>query len=151
MKRPAFPTIYPVAAALLLSVAAPVYANGNSCSFQASGLSMGFGTLNPSAASNVTRAVSAATLNANKWGDCAPGQGLTLSADNGLNFSGTRRMKSAGGGFIAYSLSALPSGVAGPGNGSYVAFTFNGVILGVDYANAPAGGYSDTVIIWVSP
>jgi spore coat protein U-like protein len=151
MKRLPFPALGPVAAALLLCVAAPVHATGNNCSFQASGLSMGFGRLDPSAATNVTRAVSAATLNANKWGDCAPGQGLTLSADNGLNFNGTRRMKSASGGFIAYSLTALPAAVPGPGNGNYAVFTFNGVVLGIDYANAPAGSYSDTVIISVSP
>jgi spore coat protein U-like protein len=76
---------------------------------------------------------------------------LTLSADNGLNFSGSRRMRSATGNFIPYSFSALPTAITGPGNGNYVVFTFNGVVLGTDYANAPAGSYSDTVIISVTP
>ena len=38
-----------------------------------------------------------------------------------------------------------------PGNGNYAPITFNGAILWSDYANAPAGAYTDTVIISVSP
>jgi spore coat protein U-like protein len=139
-------------AAVLLGVALPAHANGSNCIFQARGLSMSFGALNPASGSNVTVAVSAATLNANKAGDCAPGQIMSISGDNGLNFSGTRRLKNtAGTDFIAYSLSGLPLSSFGPGNGIYTNFTFNGTILWSAYANAPAGSYADTVMISVSP
>lgn len=138
-------------AAVLLGVALPAHANGNSCSFQARGLSMSFGTLNPASGSDVTVAVSAATLNANKAGDCASGQIMSISGDNGLNFNGTRQLKNtAGTDFIAYSLN-FPSGSPGPGNGIYRSFTFNGAILWSAYANASAGSYTDNVIILVNP
>jgi spore coat protein U-like protein len=141
-----------LAAVLLIAVAAPAFGSGNNCVFQAHGLSMGFGALDPSSGGNVNVTVQASTLNANKWGDCAPGQSMSLSADNGLNFSGSRRLKRVGSSdFIAYSLSALPTGVAGPSNGIYQTFTFNGAVLGASYANAPAGNYSDTVVISVTP
>ena len=140
-----------IAVALLVTVP-PANANGNNCLFQARGLSMSFGVLDPSSGANVTVPVSAATLNANKMGDCAPGQSMSVSGDNGLNFSGSRRLKRAGSAdYIPYALSGLPTGVSGPGNGNYVNFTFNGTVLGADYANAPEGAYSDTVIISVTP
>lgn len=113
---------------------------------------MSFGALDPSSGANVTVPVSAATLNANKFGDCAPGQQMSVTGDNGLNFSGSRRLKRTGSAdYIPYALSGLPTNVSGPGNGIYITFTFNGTILGTDYANAPAGNYSDTVIISVTP
>ncbi|MES2942693.1 MAG: spore coat protein U domain-containing protein [Pseudomonadota bacterium] len=123
------------------------HANGNNCSFQSKGLSMSFGVLNPASGSDVLVAVTGTS----KAGDCAPGQTMTISGDNGLNYNGTRNLKSTAGGLIPYSLASLPQSRAGPGNGTYVAFTFNGSILWSDYANASAGGYSDTVIISVTP
>lgn len=152
MKKLPFTALCPIAAALFLGLASPAYGIGNNCSFQAKGLSIGFGSLNPSTGNTVTAPISAATLNANKVGDCAPGQGVTISGDNGLNFSGSRRMKKDGGSdYIPYSLSGFPTAVGGPGNGAYTTFTFNGTIMGSDYANASAGNYSDTVIISVTP
>lgn len=140
-----------IAAAALLGVALPAYSNGNNCLFQARGLSMSFGTLNPASGSNVTVAVAAASLNADKAGDCAPGQPMIISGDNGTNFNGTRRLKNtAGTDFIDYSL-GLPLSSNGPGNNNYMTFTFNGTILGSAYANASAGSYSDTVLISVTP
>lgn len=112
---------------------------------------MSFGTLNPASGSNVTVAVAASTLGANLVGDCAPGQNLLISGDNGLHFNGSRRLQNtAGTDFIAYSLN-LPWTSGGPGNGNYTSFTFNGTILWGAYANAPAGNYSDTLVISVTP
>ncbi|MGH8832117.1 MAG: spore coat protein U domain-containing protein [Polaromonas sp.] len=139
----------PIAAAALLGVALPAYASGNNCQFQARGLSMSFGALNPASGSDVTVAVSASTPDANRAGDC--NRTMTISGDNGLNFSGSRRLKNtAGTDFIAYSLVGLPVSLSA-GNGSYALFTFSGTIPWSAYANASAGSYSDTVLISVTP
>lgn len=128
-------------------LALPAHAVGNNCSFRAKGLAMSFGNLNPASGSNVLVAVSGAS----SAGDCAIGQNMTISGDNGLNFNGSRNLRSGTGDLIAYSLAGLPQSRGAPGNGSYAPFTFNGAILWSDYANAPAGAYTDTVIISVSP
>ena len=133
-------------AAGLLGATLPAYAKGNNCSFKSSGLSMSFGALNPGSGSDVVVPASGATT----VGDCAPGQTMTISGDAGLNYNGRRNLKNAVGDLIPYSLS-LPLTMSGPGNGQYVAFTFNGSILWSAYANASAGNYSDQVIISVSP
>jgi spore coat protein U-like protein len=136
-----------VIAASLSGAALPAYANGNDCLFQSKGLSLSFGTLNPGSGADVLMPVSGAST----AGDCAPGQTMTIDSDNGLNFNGTRNLKSAAGDLIPYSLAGLPQSRSGPGNDNYVPFTFNGSILWSAYANASAGSYSDTVIISVTP
>lgn len=133
-------------AAGLLGATLPAYAKGNNCSFKSSGLSMSFGVLNPASGSNVVMPV----YGASTVGDCAPGQTMTISGDNGLNYNGTRNLINGAGDLIPYSLS-LPPPRSGPGNGNYVPFSFNGSILWSAYANASAGSYSDQVIISVSP
>ena len=145
-----------LAAVLLIAVPLAHAGNGNNCAFQAKGLVLTFGSLDPSAGSNVSNLpVQELSLNAKKWGQCAPGTNMTLSADNGLHFSGSRRMKRASpaatNDYIAYSLAGLPTGVPGPGPNDYVAFTFTGTLMGSDYVNAPAGTYEDTVQITVTP
>ena len=130
-----------------LGATAPAQAADTTCQFRSKGLSMSFGALNPSSGSNVLVAVTGAST----AGDCIAGVTMTISGDNGLNYNGTRNLKNAAGDRIAYSLVGLPQSRSGPGNKNYVPFTFNGAILWNDYANAPAGGYSDTVIISVSP
>ena len=102
--------------------------------------------LDPSSNSDVIISLSPAYL----VGDCAPGQRMTISGDNGLNYNGTRNLKNGNGDLIPYNL-GLPLNMPGPGNGQYVPFPFNGTILGRAYANASAGSYSDQVIISVTP
>ena len=152
MKKLTVLFLCPIAAAALLGAALPAYGADKICQFQARGLSMSFGALNPSSGTDVTVAVSASTLNANKAGDCVPSVTMTIDGDNGLNFSGSRRLKNtAGTDFIDYSLGGLPLSSPGPGNNKYQTFTFNGTILGRAYADASAGSYSDTVMISVTP
>lgn len=129
------------------------WANGGNCLFQAKGLTLSFGALNPSSGANVTVAMSPSTANANKAGDCQPTNNtMTLSADNGLNFSGSRRLKNdASADFIRYSLTGVPVTLPRPGNGTYTSFAISGTILATDYQDARVGSYSDTVIITVSP
>lgn len=135
-----------LAAAFLLGFASPAY-SAVSCNFQARGMSLGF-PMNPSDGSNVTASALAATTNADKWGGCS-NAAMTMTADNGMNFSGRRRM-SNGSAFIPYSLT-LPANGSGPTGNGYVAFTLTGTVLGADYKDAPAGTYSDSVQLTVSP
>ena len=137
-------------AVLLLVVAMPAQSSDLKCGFRASGLSLNFGTLNPASGATVTVPMAAATLNADKVGDCT--LPMTLSADNGLWFSRNHRLKNTGSAdYIPYTLAGLPQTLPAPGNKVYVSFTFSGTVLGSDYANAPAGNYSDTVMISVTP
>jgi spore coat protein U-like protein len=147
MKKLHFPFAGLLLAAGLLGATLPAYANGNICLFQSKGLSLSFGVLNPGSGSDVLVPVSGAST----VGDCAPGQTMTISGDNGLNYNGTRNLKNATGDLIPYSLAGLPQSRSGPGNDNYVPFTFNGSIPWSAYANASAGSYSDTVIISVTP
>lgn len=133
---------------------APALARDNICDFQATGgMSLSFGILDPSAAVTVSIPVAAVSLNSDQAGDCQPGgQTMTISADNGLHFSGgSRRMMSAAGDYIPYSLTAVPITRSRPGNNRYVAVTFNGVVTATAYQDAPAGTYQDTVTISVTP
>lgn len=138
------------AVATLWLAAFPAQAADSTCSFRGGGASLAFGWLDPSVASNVTVPVTVGTL---EVGDCNPkAQTLSISADNGLNFSGgSRRMSDGAGNFIAYSLSGLPLTMNRPGNNSYATFTFSGTVLGTAYQNASAGTYTDIVIISVTP
>lgn len=136
----------------LLGTASPVVAKDLACSFRAKGLSMSFGALDPSSGLNAGAVVSPATLSADSAGDCDKAVTMTIDADGGSHYSGSRRLRSASGSdFIPYTLVGIPISVAGPGNARYTQFTFSGVILWSSYADAPAGNYSDTVMISVIP
>ena len=80
---------------------------------------------------------------------------MTLTADNGVNFSGSRRMKRyspvATNDYIPYSFGPLPTNVSAPGVGAWINYVLSGNVLGSDYANVPAGNYSDTVQLTVLP
>ena len=141
-----------VLATALVAVAASVRAGDLICGFQARGLSMSFGALNPSSGTNATAVMSAATVNADQAGDCLSLVTVTIDGDAGQSFSGSRRLRNvAGTDFIPYTLVGLPISRAGPGNKKYTSFTFSGQILWSAYANASAGSYSDTVMISITP
>lgn len=139
-------------AAVLFGASFPVSAGDKICAFQARGLSISFGILNPASALDATANVSASTLTADTAGDCVPSKTMVIDGDNGLHYSGSRRLANAAGtDFIPYSLVGLPLSQPGPGDRVYVRFTFSGTILATAYADAPAGTYSDRVIISVTP
>jgi spore coat protein U-like protein len=147
---------------LLAALAPAAAANGN-CLFRVNGsLSLAFGALDPSVASNVVQSVTVGSVNSDQVGNCRTGS-MTVTVGNGANFaSGTRRLRN-GTNYIPYTLSSPPTAPwtgsttgpwsrARPGNGTYVAMpTISGTILGTDYVNAAAGAYSDTVVITLSP
>ena len=135
----------------LVGMSFPAFGKDLICGFQAKGLSMSFGALDPSSNLTVTVPVSASAPNANRAGDCQSVT-MTISGDNGLNFSGSRRLRNAAGtDFIPYDLVGIPLSSAAPGNNAYSGFTFNGTVTGNAYSNASAGSYSDTVVISVTP
>lgn len=139
-----------MAALGLIVLAMPVHSADLRCNFKARGLSLNFGVLNPASGATVSVPLAAATLNADKVGDCTVP--MTISADAGLWSSGGLRLKNtASADYIAYSLAPMPQTLAAPGNKLYVSFTFTGTVAGSAYANAPAGNYSDTVMISVTP
>lgn len=136
-----------VAAGLLLSGAA--LAKNNKCLFQAVGtMTLDFGTIDPSSSASAVATVTPGTVAT--IGDCTNGT-MAVTADNGSNFSGGRRLAdTAKANFIAYTLT-LPASQPRPGNATYVPLLITGTILPADFQNAPAGGYSDSVVITVSP
>lgn len=127
---------------------APAFARNGSCAFQAKGLALSFGTLDPSSGVTVTAPAAAATLNADQAGDCRRVT-MVFSADNGLHFNGSRRM-SNGTDTIPYSLT-LPASQTAPGNNKYIRFVISGTVQPSAYQNASAGQYSDSVTITVTP
>jgi spore coat protein U-like protein len=83
---------------------------------------------------------------------CTNGTTATsLSADNGLNFSGTRRLFNGGTGYIPYTLTVTDPGGPGSGKSNPITVTFDGDITNADYIDAPAGTYGDTVTLTIAP
>lgn len=121
---------------------------------------LAFPTFNPS--------VAAVTATADIGITCNTGLNYSVSLDNGLNFSGTRRMKDIAGNFLEYTLNrpnnALPNANSGSpwGNAApnVVTRTGTGVEqLATVYGTIPfstanqaavTGDYTDTVTITVT-
>ena len=128
------------------------------CNFRAKGLSLNFGVLNPSIVQDIIQPVTVATTFADMAGDCVGSGSMTISI-SGLS----SRQLVSGVNRINYTISGLPISLPQPGNapknnpsiGFVTWFTaasqFQGKILWADYANAPAGNYSDVVTIAVNP
>jgi spore coat protein U-like protein len=144
-KRLGLVAVWPLVVALS-GLGFPAY-GAVTCAFQSrGGLALAFGALNPAVGANVTVTATAMSLSADTWGNC-PNTTMSMTADSGLN--GSRRMTN-GTAFIQYSL-ALPANANGPAGNAFVPFILTGTVLGTDYINAPAGSYSDTVQITVTP
>lgn len=138
--------------ALLAATATPVDAKNASCQFEATGLILAFGNLDPSNAVQKVQVVQAQNVGAGSVGDCNT-VGVTMSVQ--IVGSSSRSMSNGAGGVIPYTLAGFPvTGITQPGNNKYVNFLSVGVagtIAAGSYADAPAGTYSDTVTISVSP
>jgi spore coat protein U-like protein len=136
-------------AALLLASVAPAHAKDFTCQFQATGLALNFGNIDPSNAVQVVKAVQAVNLNASDVGDCNGGPTLDISV-----VGATSRVLSNGTDTIPYTIAGFPITMSQPGNNRYVNFlspAMTGTIPAGTYANASAGTYTDTVTISVSP
>jgi len=152
MKRSRFAFVLCIAAATLF--ASPAW-GAAFCVFRGSGLSLNFGTLDPSSNLAVTMPVVASATFANMAGDCNPiNQTMTISIQGGA----TSRQLTNGTDTIAYNLSGavtFPVTLARPGNNNWATWFTAGQITGTiqwtAYADAPAGTYQDTVTIVVNP
>jgi spore coat protein U-like protein len=125
-----------------LNVSANVVGN---CKFNTASATMNFGTLDPA---NVTNATATAALQF--W--CTKNAAYTVSDDGGVNKSGTqRRIKDAGSNFINYAITAYTASGVGAGKATAITLNLNGTINNVDYINAAAGAYTDTVTFTINP
>jgi hypothetical protein len=142
--------LLPWLAALALARAGPAHAKDMICDFQATGLALRFGILDPSNAVQVIKSVQVVNANADKVGDCNGGATLTVSVVG----STLRTLSNGAGGSIPYTIAGFPITLAQPGNNKYAIFlspALTGTIGAGTYADAPAGTYTDTVTISVSP
>lgn len=149
-----------VAAAAGLSSSAALAAIA--CTFRASGtLTLAFGNLDPSVGTTAVASLTVGTFRSDQVGDCTPTtQTMTLSAGNGQNFLGGSRRLASGGNFIPYSIAGSGGGWTGtgpwtrnkPGNNSWRQIpVLTATIQGIDYQNAAAGSYADTVVLTIAP
>lgn len=136
--------------ASLMASTVPSYAQGigNTCSFEFRAASISFGTLIPGTPQDKVVSVSVPGKFADPVGNCAPGQNMVVQIAN--SSSNIRHLKNQSNDVIPYTLEGIPGTAAGQTIGTYVPFAFSGKILWSDYANAPAGDYSDTVYITVT-
>lgn len=111
-----------------------------------SGDTMAFGSLDPSSGANVN-----ATASPTFW--CTKGTSYTITDNDGLHKSGTtHQMQHATTPteFIPYSFNYTSTGT-GTGRTSPITLIINGTVNFVDYQNAAAGNYSDTVTLSITP
>jgi spore coat protein U-like protein len=135
------------AASLSLAISALVLSK-NQCKFNTASGVLNFGNLDPSAPTPITRN---ATLTFTCRGSDAIAVYL-ISDDNGLYETGpgARRMRTPAGSFIPYGLSYTPNSGSAPRNVAQ-AINLTGTLTAGSYATAPAGAYSDTVILTIVP
>lgn len=104
-------------------------------------------TLDPGSASDATGSVTQPTF----W--CTNGTTYTISDDLGVNEatpgSAPRRMTN-GTDFIPYSFSYTASG-AGAGKNNPITMDIVASVANADFVNAPAGSYTDTVTLTITP
>jgi spore coat protein U-like protein len=130
---------------LLSTLAMPSWGAGSSCFFQAKGgLRIDFAPIDPSGTLPAL-ANAASTNNSNMAGTC--NRTMSIRITDGQN----PRLLRKGTDTVSYSLALPLSNIANPGNSGYTEFTFSATIAVADYADAPAGTYTDTVNITLEP
>jgi spore coat protein U-like protein len=92
-----------------------------------------------------------ATGSANVLFRCTNGTTSSVLVGAGLNFSVGLRVKDAGANYMNYALVLAGDAQVGSGFGSDKTLTVTGTILNADFINAPAGAYTDTVVLTISP
>lgn len=129
-----------------VTVSASVLGN---CRFSTNTGTVSFGTLDPAAGGNVNGTVTQPVF----W--CTRGTSFTIGDDVGLHESGsTYRMQHATSttDFIPYTFTYTGSGTgAGAGAANRITMDIAAQVLGLDYINALAGSYSDTVTLTINP
>lgn len=95
-----------------------------------------------------------ATGSANVLFRCTTGTTSAITADNGLNFNVSRRVRiGATTNYMPYTLGLTGNAQAGTGHGAGQDKTLavTGTIAEADYVNATAGAYTDTVVLTITP
>lgn len=142
-------------AAGLIALAAigPAQAQRPQCEFRTSGsLQLAFGVLDPGSRAGVTATTSDATVD-HHIGDCPRGFRLSVTVGAGEHAAGGRnRLKHTGQNlYLPYSVTLEPATSRGPGRGQYIPLRITGRIEAADYANLPAGQYTDVLLLAVDP
>lgn len=117
------------------------------CKFQSTTSTLAFGAIDPSA----TSAVTASTTTAYR---CTTGTTASVSKDNGQNPSaGVPRLSDGSSHFMPYTLTLTGGTQVGTGHGAGQdkTLTIDGSIAATDFQNAPAGAYTDTVTLTITP
>jgi len=93
-----------------------------------------------------------ATGTANVLFRCTTGTTSTITAGNGANFLGSRRV-AQGTNFMPYALALAGNAQLGTGHGAGQDKTLGitATIVQADFVNAAAGAYADTVILTITP
>lgn len=114
------------------------------CKFTSGG-SVSF-TLDPSTGGDVSGTI----VQPKFW--CTKGASYTISDDDGLYESGTtHRMKHTSlDEYIPYTFSYTATGT-GSGPSNPITLDISSKVVPADYLNAPAGSYSDTVTLTITP
>ncbi len=133
----------------LVSVSAVVLSKSE-CKFNSKTASLNFGNLDPS--NPVDRIVS--TSITFRCGGSAPMATFSITDDDGLYETGPdqNRMRhtTISSEYLPYSLTLDPTSGTVPKNTNQT-LTITGTVRGVDYQDATAGSYLDTVIISIDP
>lgn len=132
-----------------MAATAPVAVTANvvgTCKFSIASGAVAFGNLDPSLATTVNGTVSQPEF----W--CTKGATYTIADDLGLHELPSFRMVSAvtPAEFIPYTFTYLKTGL-GSGPQNKLTMNIAATVLGTDYANAPAGAYTDTVTLTITP
>lgn len=117
------------------------------CKFSSAVQTFTFGTLDPS------NAVLTAGSGASVTYKCTKGTNAAgVTASNGSNFSGSRRM-SNGTDFIPYSLTVAGGAQTGLGFSAAMnlSLTLSGNVAATAYQDVSAGNYTDTVVLTITP
>ena len=128
------------------------------CNFRGKGLSLNFGSIDPSVPQTITSPINPQMAFADEAGDCVKGGSMTIS------IVGSSPLQLVGGvNTINYTVSGFPVVLPKPGNapggrGSsngwvtwFAPNQLRGSILWSDYANAPAGNYVGNITLAVDP
>jgi len=112
------------------------------CRFSSGTSTLNFGTLDQSSGGDAT-----ATGSTQFW--CTRNTNYTVSANNGLYFDTSRRMRHSTETteYIPYNLTFTPTTGTGAGKTSPVTLSLSGTITNANYVNAIVGNYADTVLI----
>ncbi len=139
-----------VAMGLATLTASATVLSKSQCRFNTASVTLDFGALEPTAPTDKS---SSTPLDFVCRGSANPAT-FFISMDNGLHDGGTGQKKmrhtAVPSGYIAYGLSLSPASATVPRNAPQ-ALTITGTVLSNAYRTAPAGNYSDTVVITIAP